>query len=125
MSLQQSPSVDPSHGFSIRIRPDRDRVVVALGGELDLATAPRAEQWVRALYERGFRSVALDLRELSFVDSSGLRLLLELHDLAAADGCRFAIVDGAGPIRRLLDLTGLTGHFVHAPPAPERAIEAA
>lgn len=120
MSVQPSPVTDPSHGFSVRIRPDRDRVVVALGGELDLATAPRAEQWVRALYERGFTSVALDLRDLTFVDSSGLKLLLDLHDLAAAEDFRFALVDGEGPIRRLLELTALSDHFVHVPPAPER-----
>jgi anti-sigma B factor antagonist len=120
VSVQQPVFTDPSPGFSVRIRPDRDRVVVALGGELDLATVPRAERWVRELYGRGFTSVALDLRELAFVDSSGLHLLLRLDDLAAADGCRFALVDGGGPIRRLLDLTGMADRFHSAPPPPEQ-----
>lgn len=115
MSVQHPPAASPA--FNVRIRPERDRVVVALTGELDLATVTRAERWARALYERGFTSLAFDLRGLTFIDSSGLRLLLELDRLAAAEGCRFAIIDGEGPTRRLLQLTGLSDHFAHAAPA--------
>jgi len=102
--------------LSVRIRPEPDRVVVALTGELDLATAERAEHWGRALYERGFTSLVFDLRGLSFIDSSGVRLLLELDRLAADEGLRFAIADCDGPVRRLLQLTGLTDHFARAEP---------
>lgn len=116
MSVKQ-PLVSPPRGFSIRIRPERDRVVVALGGELDLATSERAERWARALYERGFTSLAFDLRDLTFIDSSGIRLLLTLDELAACDGFRFAIVERDGPVRRLLQLTGLTDHFQRAAPS--------
>lgn len=119
MSVQHPVLAAPPTGFSVRVRPERDRVVVALSGELDIATVERVERWVRALYERGFSSIALDLRDLTFIDSSGLRLLLRLDRRADDVGCRFALVDGEGPVRRLLQLTGLTDHFALAEPAAD------
>lgn len=115
MSVHHPVTAPP--GFSIRIRPERDHVIVALGGELDLATVERAERWARALFRRGFASIAFDLRRLTFIDSSGLRLLLLLDRIAAAGGARFAIIDGEGPVRRLLQLTGLTDHFARVAPS--------
>lgn len=112
----QPPSVPAHVGFSVRIRPDRERVIVVLGGEFDLATAGRVERWTGELQERGFTSLVLDLRELTFIDSSGLKLLLRLDAAARADGFSFAIIDGEGPVRRLLELTCLTDRFTHAPP---------
>jgi anti-sigma B factor antagonist len=102
--------------FSVRVLPDRERVVVALAGELDLATVDRVEQEALELYDRGFTSLALDLRGLTFMDSSGLKLLMRLQHHAHARNCQFAIVDGEGPVRRLLQLTRLSDHFTHVPP---------
>jgi anti-anti-sigma factor len=99
------------------VRPERDRVLVALSGELDIATVARAERPVRELYERGFTSIVFDLRALTFIDSTGLKLLLRLDGLATANGCRFAIVAGDGAAHRLLELTRLTERFAHAAPA--------
>lgn len=116
MSVQPAPTT-PVVGFSIRVRPEPDRVLVALAGELDIATVARAERPARELYERGFTSVVLDLRALTFVDSTGLKLLLRLDDLATSNGWRFAIVAGEGAAHRLLELTRLTDRFTHAAPA--------
>jgi anti-sigma B factor antagonist len=104
----------PFPTLTTEVRPDRERVVVALRGELDLANVGDVEQEVRALYARDFPTVVLDLRELSFIDSTGLRLLLRLEALASGEQRSFAIANGTGPARRLLELTGLTDHFAKA-----------
>ncbi|MCW2954535.1 MAG: hypothetical protein JWQ48_3705 [Conexibacter sp.] len=97
--------------FSIESRPDRSRIAVALAGELDLATVDAVEAEIRDLRAAGFSEIVLDLRALVFIDSTGLRLLLRWDEAARRDGFSFAIVDGVGPVRRLLEVTGLTERF--------------
>ncbi|HEV7774196.1 MAG TPA: STAS domain-containing protein [Conexibacter sp.] len=63
---------------------------------------------------RGFATIVLDLRQLTFMDSTGLRLLLRLDAESRSDGFRFAIVDGEGPVRRLLELTQFDRQFRRA-----------
>lgn len=104
----------PIATFAIDVRPERGRVVVAATGELDLATAGVLENEVGGLFDRGFTSVAVDLRGLTFIDSSGLRLLIRLDERARTGSCLFALVDGEGPARRLLDLTHLRDRFTMA-----------
>jgi anti-sigma B factor antagonist len=108
---QYATTERPFPTLTTHVRPDRERVVVALRGELDLANVGDVEQEVQALYGRDFPTVVLDLRGLSFIDSTGLRLLLRLEALASSERRSFSIADGNGPARRLLELTGLGNHF--------------
>src|SRR4051812_35653580 len=62
--------------FDIKIRPARERVVVAPRGELDIATTERVAEAIDELVLAGFAEVVLDLRAVSFMDSTGLRLVL-------------------------------------------------
>jgi anti-anti-sigma factor len=91
--------------FHIHVRPRRDRVVVAPEGELDLATAAAVDAQLRELRESGFERLVLDLRGLSFMDSSGIQLLVRWTRDAAHDECEFAVVRGGGPVDRILQLT--------------------
>jgi anti-sigma B factor antagonist len=82
---------------------------VTVGGELDIATAPALE---RTLIEqtRIGTTLVLDLRELSFIDATGLGLLLRTNAHARRDGIEFAVLPGPR-VQRLLDLCGLTAQF--------------
>jgi anti-sigma B factor antagonist len=100
--------------FSFEIRPDRRRVVLALRGELDIATVDRVQAAVRELRRAGWSSLVLDGRELTFVDSQGLNLLLALQREARESAWDFAIADGCRPLSRLLKITGLEEHFTRA-----------
>ncbi len=98
--------------FRIDIQPAADRVVVALHGELDIATAPQVDADVAEAREANPGStVVLDLRGITFIDSSGLRVLLRIREAAEAEGFGFTLIDGNGPVRRLLALTNLAGRF--------------
>jgi anti-anti-sigma factor len=83
-------AIDPS-GFSISVTEHGGRAVVAIRGELDLATSPDLEEAVLGRLAGG-QSVVLDLRELQFMDSSGLRVLIAAHTRAAEGEGEFAIV---------------------------------
>jgi anti-anti-sigma factor len=58
--------------------------------------------------------VTVDLRGLTFIDSTGLRLLIRLDQRARTDGCTLTLVDGEGPAHRLLQLTRLRDRFTIA-----------
>jgi anti-anti-sigma factor len=80
------------------------RVVVQ--GELDLGTVPILDGHLSSLEQDGVKAIILDLRDLSFIDSTGLRALLDASSRAANDGHRLAIVGAPDPARRLLEITG-------------------
>jgi anti-sigma B factor antagonist len=86
-----------------------DTDVVAPTGEIDIATAPAVRQAMQAT--AGDRRLVLDLRGVAFMDTSGLKLLVEEDHRAGERGGAFAIVPGPAPIQRLLDVAGLTGRL--------------
>lgn len=86
------------------------RTVVTVRGELDLATADRL--WVEletVLLSRNL--VVLDGSGISFLDSSGLRVLLQAGKRAAADGVSFRLVAPQPAVQRVLELAGASGHL--------------
>jgi anti-anti-sigma factor len=97
--------------FRLNVLPERERVRVLVCGELDLASAPAVDHAIRELTDRGFANVVLDLRELTFIDSTGVRLLIDHARAARDDGHTFAITEGTPAVERLLAVTGLTDHF--------------
>jgi anti-sigma B factor antagonist len=83
------------------------RVCARLAGELDLAGAPLLDRRLEQAFRRAPRAVELDLSGLTFMDSSGLRLLLRWHKLTAERGVEF-LLTGAGPaLQRLFTITGV------------------
>jgi anti-sigma B factor antagonist len=98
---------DPT-GFSISISERDGRAIVVIRGELDLATAPDLEAALMERLDAG-QDVVVDLRELAFLDSTGLRVLVASHAHAAAGGPSFLIVrprPGAA-IQRILAIAGV------------------
>jgi anti-anti-sigma factor len=80
---------------------------LSVSGELDLATTPLLEQQARTLVADGARSIVIDLAELNFIDSTGLRLLLQLNKEAANDGWRMLITRPSEQAQRILEITGM------------------
>jgi anti-anti-sigma factor len=83
-------------------------VVLAVTGELDLGSAGLLDQAFQSLVDSGTKLVIVDLRELEFIDSTGISLLVKAHRAAERDGTRFAVAGARPQVRRLLSLTGLT-----------------
>jgi anti-sigma B factor antagonist len=92
--------------FSCEVLPDRDRAIVRVGGELDLAVAPRVAAAVDELVDVGFTRVVIDLRGLTFLDSAGVHTIASAHRSAGQRGCAVSLVPGSGAVQRVLELTG-------------------
>jgi anti-sigma B factor antagonist len=104
----QSPVYTP---FSISVQPERSRVAVVPEGELDAAAIEPLESEVRELRAAGFDHIVIDLRRLSFIDSSGLRVLLSLRNDSLRDGHRLTLLRGPRTVQRLFELTATKGLF--------------
>lgn len=81
--------------------------VVSVSGELDLASSPLLEGELSRVTATEPRLLVLDLRELAFMDSTGLSLLIRAHHDADHAGRRLVLVRGGPQVQRLLSLTGL------------------
>jgi anti-sigma B factor antagonist len=111
------PEVTDQPDLVLAVQPDRDRVIVRLVGELDLAVAGRVEATVKELVDVGFADIVLDLRGLSFMDSAGVHMLVSTKRCAEQATCRVsAIPGGTANAQRVLELTGAESllHFVPA-----------
>jgi anti-sigma B factor antagonist len=88
----------------VRLHEDGGAVVVAVAGEIDLSTVDE----VRAA-AAGHRCerIVLDLRGVDFMDTSGIRLLVELLRAEDGGGPELAVVADHAPVMRLLDMAGL------------------
>ncbi len=76
----------PAPPFLVGVRRSEGGVVVGVEGELDLATAPQLRDCLVAMAEEGQTQVVLDLTRLSFIDSTGLSVLVMALNRARADG---------------------------------------
>jgi anti-anti-sigma factor len=94
--------------FSVRCEQRGEGAVVVVTGEVDMSTSPALrEQLVAPEAQR--ETVVLDLREVTFMDSSGLGAIVGQHKRARERGFRFAVaVDGAAAVERILVLAQLT-----------------
>jgi len=85
--------------------------VLALRGELDVATVPRLAEPLREALAAGKTAVVIDLGELTFRDSTGLMVLLNGLRRVVRQGGNLAIVCTNPTVLRLFDITGTATTF--------------
>jgi len=86
-------------------------VVVRLDGELDLASAPLLESEMERPEVGAAARVVLDLRELQFIDSTGLRTIFTAQARSREREQEFAVTRGPEQVQRLLSITRLAEHL--------------
>jgi anti-anti-sigma factor len=78
-------------------------------GEIDAASAPLLAEQVTA--EGAGSSLVLDMSNVTFIDSSGLRVMLALADRGSSGGAPLCVADPSRAVMRLLEISGLVDHF--------------
>ena len=76
-------------------------------GDLDIVTSEDVKRQLAALVETGSGTVTLDLRDVGFVDSSGLGALVAVHHYAEAKGSQLVVRSVPTHVRDLFSLTRL------------------
>jgi anti-anti-sigma factor len=96
--------------FNVEIVEDADPVTIHVKGELDLSTAGLLEA---ALERTSAVDVAVDLSGLSFIDSSGIRVLVLEHNRRRDAACRLTLRNCSDVCRRTFEVAGLANelHF--------------
>jgi anti-anti-sigma factor len=116
MAQDPKPPESTPAGQLIRLRPgeltisserEGDVHVIALSGELDLATADELEQELLRVEATDAESIVVDLAGLRFMDSTGVRVMITADTRSRADSQRLALLRGPDAVQRVFELTGV------------------
>ncbi len=106
-----STQVAPAKRLGLRHDARDDCHTLSLVGELDIASAPELQAAISRLCEDGAREIVLDLHELEFIDSTGLRVILTSSQHCERYGCEFSLTRAQAPAQRLFELSGVVGRL--------------
>ena len=98
-------------GYNVEHDPVEGALLVTASGELDLAAAPRLATVLSIATAGAEPCVVLDLTAVDFIDSTALGAIMHASTEAEATGKSMLVVALDGPVRRLLEITNLTGRF--------------
>jgi anti-sigma B factor antagonist len=107
--------------FSVQVQRQGRTAVIAVAGELDLASGPQLEEQLHLISPADTEVVVVDLRNLEFMDSTGLSIIVRAHQRLTGEGCMLGLVRGSPQVQRLLDLTGVAERIALVA-APEELI---
>ena len=111
MSAAEPLEAPVPESFEVRRLADAEGVVLMLFGELDLASAPALEQELKEVGHANPARLLLDLRNLGFMDSTGLALMIRAQQSADANGHRLVFRRGTSQVQRLFELSGVVERF--------------
>jgi len=87
---------------------------IALHGEFDIASAVDAGRALQELLSRDLDALIIDLSGLEFMDSTGVKFLVDGRETALARGVKLSLVHGGDPVERVLTVSGVTALFEDA-----------
>lgn len=91
--------------------PAAHRLRLRLGGEIDIATVPHAFSGIIDAQPWPGDVVTLDMSDVTFIDSTGISMLLRISEYLGGMGSRLALANPSATLMRLLTTVGLTEHF--------------
>jgi anti-anti-sigma factor len=95
----------------MRAERDLHTMTVRLSGGFDLACTEQFQDELGRVLDGHTESLLLDLRDLDFIDSTGLRVLVQTDERARSDGVDFTILCRDGQVRDVLRMSGLDGYL--------------
>jgi anti-sigma B factor antagonist len=102
--------VDEQHPFRGELQSSSpEDVLVVLAGEVDLYTAPQLHEALDRAVDNGARRVTIDFTDVSFIDSSGLAVLIGAIKRLPSPGGSLHLVCPNEHMSRIFEVTGLTG----------------
>lgn len=94
--------------INVKINQSIDCIEVLVSGEIDAFTAPRLREMVTPLANQDHVQMVIDLSGVSFMDSTGLGVVVGLFKTVKVHNGTFKIVGLSSRLKRLFDITGLT-----------------
>ena len=97
--------------MDVDTRNEGNVTVVALTGKLDAITSPAFEQQIRGTIEAGNHAIVVDLAQLDYISSAGLRALLVLAKQVKAKNGKACLANVTGDVRSVFDMSGFATIF--------------
>jgi anti-anti-sigma factor len=107
------PGVEP---FRCVVACEGNGARIEMAGELDGSTVPILRAALDALRDGGLRNWIIDLSGLEFMDSSGLRCILEYHAQSEQHGLSIALISGPPAVDRVFAVTSTRAHLPFVEP---------
>lgn len=95
----------------IDVRDAPGHHTIILEGEVDIASAPRLHERLNNAFEEQARGITVDLRDISFIDSTGLGTLVSARQRALNSTVEFKLLLPEGKARFPFEITGLASIF--------------
>ena len=111
--MSEDQATDASNGLQLRqagTGEGTSRLEVV--GEIDAHTSGQFEEALSAMIGSGAVNVVIDMAGVTFIDSSGLRVLIQAHKNVAERGGKVRLESPSGTTLRLLEITGLSERFL-------------
>ena len=101
--------------MNIEMRELKHVSVVKVSGRVDSSTAPELEKSLQGLMDSNRNQIVMDLQEVDYMSSAGLRVLVAVHKATKKNGGALVLAQPSMRVKEVLDLAGLTPVFdVHA-----------
>ncbi len=98
--------------MDINIRElEKQILVIDITGEIDLYNAPEIKKQIRGQMDAGRRNIIINLDRVSYIDSSGIGVLISSLSQIKKTGGGLKIINVYGAVRKVFELTKLTGFF--------------
>ncbi len=97
--------------LEVAVRSESGKAVIDVGGEVDILTAPKLREQIHHAIDRGEKDLIVDLLDVSFMDSSGLGVLISALKRTKEVGGSLTVVAATRPVTNVLSLTGLDKVF--------------
>jgi anti-anti-sigma factor len=101
----------PPGALTIECVSDAGTTTLTLRGELDIASAPALEERLRAAEGETPTRIVIDLSQLQFIDSTGLRILLQANTRVAESSHELVLRPGNATVQRVFETTGVSPFF--------------
>ena len=118
---EHDPSLEPGTelvhklpGFTLRSERDGTTHTISLSGELDIATAPELEAELLRVEATDAHSIKLDLSALEFIDTTGIRVILEADARSRTDSDRLVLVRPNARVLRVFQICGMADRLPFA-----------
>jgi anti-anti-sigma factor len=95
--------------LTMRSEREGDMYTIALTGELDVAGADRVQRELERVEFSDALSIVVDLSGLTFMDTTGVRLLMHAQARSRADSDRLMLLRGPADVQRVFELCGVDG----------------
>lgn len=115
MASSEDRPGQPIGGLQLTVSHQGTTGILELVGELDVAQEARVSEALKEVLDSQPECLVLDLSQLTFIDSTGIGIVIGLKKAAERDGVRLVICRGPLSVQRVFELTGLTSSLPFVP----------